>query len=483
MGSVKKKSWVSFSPKAASLSWQLVILIALALVRGLIYLSLFPPWVAPDEPAHFEVIRIIGQEGQIPLRSYYQSTAMNPELSQSFQTFRMWELLERPTPTDDGLNSRGAQFSFIFYPYPGKLIYADSHPILPYLLLAPISNLSRTADIATELYILRLVSVLFVLIVIAIAWLITKRIFPNQPQFWLAIPAFIVFLPMHTHIFASVNTDVFAVLLTSILLFVLVSLFDTGASKTKIAVIAALVFLAFFTKRTVVFTALWAGVMVIFYVGYCRHWSLKKIILISSAGLLFFGAGLGLIILFPELLASAGITLFNMNFAQQLPFALRGLPLSAIVEVYAKSALFALITFWGNFGGATTNIPWSWAWGLLALSVVLIWGAGVYIFRAFQKPGNANRFQRNVFIIFISGTILSLLNAFFPVLTAGPTWGPPARYFFPIIIPIATFFYLGAWQLCPPKYRQTHLLAVWLAALVAYDTLVIVRVLLPFLYG
>ena len=172
-----------------------------------------------------------------------------------------------------------------------------------------------------------------------------------------------------------------------------------------------------------------------------------------------------------------------MNFGQQIPFALRGLPISEIVEIYAKSGLFALIAFWGNFGGATTNIPWSWAWGLLVLSIVLIFGAGVYIFRAFQKPDSAGDFQRNVFIIFITGTVLSLLNAFFPVLSAGPAWGPPARYFFPVIIPIATFFYLGAWQLCPVKYRQTHLLTVWLAALVAYDTLVVIRVLLPFLYG
>ena len=119
----------------------------------------------------------------------------------------------------------------------------------------------------------------------------------------------------------------------------------------------------------------------------------------------------------------------------------------------------------------------------MALSVILIFGAAVYIFGSFQKPGRVNNFQRNVFIIFITGTILSLLNAFFPVLVAGPAWGPPARYFFPGIIPIATFFYLGAWQLCPAKYRQTHLLTVWLVAWVAYDALVIVRVLLPFLYG
>ena len=59
------------------LHWQLIILIALAVIRGLIYLSLFPPWVAPDEPAHFEVVRIIGQEQQLPTSNYYQATSID----------------------------------------------------------------------------------------------------------------------------------------------------------------------------------------------------------------------------------------------------------------------------------------------------------------------------------------------------------------------------------------------------------------------
>jgi hypothetical protein len=113
----------------------------------------------------------------------------------------------------------------------------------------------------------------------------------------------------------------------------------------------------------------------------------------------------------------------------------------------------------------------------------IILGAGIYLIRAFRKFAGSNRYQRNVFIIFITAIALSLVSAFFPVLVAGPSWGPPARYFFPVIIPIATFFFLGARQLCPAKYRHTYLLPVWLVSLIAYDTLVISKVLIPFLYG
>ncbi len=39
----------------------LLLLIGLTVVRGLFYLSIFPPFLAPDESAHFEAICLLGQ--------------------------------------------------------------------------------------------------------------------------------------------------------------------------------------------------------------------------------------------------------------------------------------------------------------------------------------------------------------------------------------------------------------------------------------
>jgi hypothetical protein len=470
--------------KRSIIFWQLVILIGLTLTRGVIYLSVFPPWVAPDEPAHFEAIRILGQEQQIPSYSYYASKPVNVELSQSFQMFRMWELLERPTPAID--NNDLSHISFINYPYPGRLIYADTYPILPHMLLAPISRLAASFDIATELYLLRFVSVALAIVVTLLAWLITRRVFPDQPQFWLAIPAFIIFLPMHTHIFASLNTDVFAIVLASILLLLLVSFFDQGASIFKIIWVACLLLLALFIKRTIIFTFLWVGIVAILYLGYRRNWPLKRVILIGSIILTCLGVGLWLVIINSYLLADSLITLFNMNIGKSLPFFYllnQNLSSSEIITIYIKSGLFAFITFWGDFGGANINIPWPWAWGLMLLSGLIILGACLYTFDLFRNNEKMHGHRQIIFIIFIAGIILSLSNAFFPILVSGPTWGPPARYFFPVIIPIATFFFLGVWQLFPANYRQSYLLPLWLLGLVSYDALVMTQVLIPFLYG
>jgi hypothetical protein len=474
----------NYSAKKLVGRWQLVLLIGLTLVRGLIYLSIFPPWVAPDEPAHFEAVRIIGQEGYIPSSAYYEATPVNAELSQSFQTFRMWELLERATPTwllkEEGLTD----ISFTHYPYPGRLIYADTYPILPHLLLSPISDLTASFDIATELYILRLVSIVLAIAVTIMAWLITRRVFPDQPQFWLAIPAFVVFLPMHTHIFASLNTDIFAILLASVLLFLLLSLFDRGLSRLKLLFAICLLLLALFIKRTLIFTFLWVGIAAIWYLGQRYQWPLKRIAQAGLITLALIGAGLSCVIINSQRLANSFITLFNMDIGRDLSFAfLKHLSLSEITTIYIKSGLFAFITFWGDFGGANINIPWPWAWGLMAFCGLIGAGAFTHIFNAFRHPERCSPYQRHAFMIFITGIILSLTNAFFPVIVVGPTWGPPARYFFPVIIPIATFFFLGVRQLCPARYRPTYLLPLWLTGLVAYDALVMTRVLIPFLYG
>lgn len=464
--------------------WQLLILVSLALVRGLIYLSIFPPWVAPDEPAHFEAVRIIGQEGQMPTQAYYQATPVNSELSQSFQTFRMWELLERPTPTQQLRDQTSDSSSFIYYPYPGKLVYADTHPILPHILLSPISNMAASFDIATELYLLRGVSVGFAMLLVVISWLVCRRAFPNQPQFWLAIPAFVVFLPMHTHIFASLNTDTFATLLASGLLLVLISFFDKGFSKPRLGLLIGLLILALFIKRTVVFTLLWAGVAGVLYLGYYYRWSLKRVAQIGAITAGILAVALVGVIANARFLADSFIALFNMNIGNDLSFAyVKHLSWPEIGVTYIKSGLFAFITFWGDFGGANINIPWGWAYALMIFCGLVGVGVVIYIINAFQHADPHSRYHLYILLTFTTGIVLSLTNAFFPVLAAGPTWGPPARYFFPAIIPVAAFFYLGVWQLFPAKYRRAYLLPLWLMALAGYDALVITKVLLPYLYG
>jgi hypothetical protein len=333
---------------------------------------------------------------------------------------------------------------------------------------------------------LRFVSILLAMAVVVLAWLITRQVFPSQPQFWLAIPAFIVFLPMWTHVSASLGTDGFATLLASGLLFLFISFFDRGVSKSKISLAIVLLILPFFIKRSVIFVYPWAGLAAILYLGYRKSWAWKRFLFFGLVCAIILGGILGWMALNPAVMARLNISALNLDF-NRTPYSIQlieqGYSLQAIAKVHAQLVMFTVITFWGNFGFATINIPWPWAWGLMVLCAILLIGTFIFFVNVFRQPEQTSRFQRYVLILFLIGLVIAVGSAFFPALMIGPRWGPQARYYFPVLIPIATFFYLGAWQLCPANYRHTYLLPMWLVGLVGYDLLVISQVILPFLYA
>src|SRR3954454_14493851 len=50
-----------------ALAWRLPLLLAaLTLLHGLLYLALLPPWQTPDEPTVFEYAALVGRLGRVP---------------------------------------------------------------------------------------------------------------------------------------------------------------------------------------------------------------------------------------------------------------------------------------------------------------------------------------------------------------------------------------------------------------------------------
>lgn len=467
--------------------WQLVILLALALVRGLIYLSVFPPWLAPDEPAHFEAARIYNLVGTRPTEAYYHTVLVDPAFAQSMKTFRLWEFSERATPTQPLDAIQTSLYDYMRNVYPGGLILAETHAMLPYIFLWPVSVIIQPLGSISELYLLRLVSVLLGLGVVAMAWDITRLMFPRQPLFWLAIPAFIVFLPMRTHIFAAVNTDVFAILIVSTMLWLVVSVFYRGLNWQRAAALLLLMVLTLFIKRTALFATAWVGVAALFYLGYRRRWPLWRVLLGVLMTLLLFTGLLALALSNAGKLTALNITLFNFGFVNEplvnIALVTDGMDWEQTFQLMLRLALFAHITFWGVFGFNNINIPWDVNYGLMLLSGVVTFGAVIAVLQVVWRDRHKDSRQANLLSVFAIGVLLALFSAFFPGLFRGMAWGPQARYYFPAIIPIATFYFLGVWQLCPARYRQRVVLPLWLLALVGFDALTLTGLLIPYIYG
>jgi hypothetical protein len=159
----------------------LLLIVLLYWGVGALYAIYTPAWQSPDEPAHYNHVRQLLQNGCCVLMqagdwdaAYLESikaAAFAPELLGNFSAIQ----------------------------------YEDHQPALYYVLLTPMAALTDGNIVA-----LRLVSVLFgTLIVVSaygMAWLMLHRL-PNRA--WLApsVAAFVAFLPQHVHILASVNND------------------------------------------------------------------------------------------------------------------------------------------------------------------------------------------------------------------------------------------------------------------------------------
>ena len=201
-----------------------VILAAYLALAGL-YAVRTPDWQAPDEPAHYNYVQQIADEGRLPViapgdwQQEYQeqlkASRFAPELLGRLDTIQ----------------------------------YEDHQPPLYYLLLAPVYALSDG-----DLLALRLTSALLGAGVVTAAWAALRAAFPGRPVLALSGAGFVAFLPQHLSILASVNNDALAELVVALTLWAVV-VYLRGMRPIHPATLGALAGVALITKTTIYFVA------------------------------------------------------------------------------------------------------------------------------------------------------------------------------------------------------------------------------------
>ena len=169
----------------------IALIVLVYLVVGSLYAVLTPDWQAPDEPAHYNVIRQLA-EGTFPVIE----------------------------PADYNQDFQGEAISSGFdpaYDVPDRYFsYEDWQPPLYYLLLVPVYQL-----FGGTLEPLRLASLLMGAGVILLAYGVARQVLGRE-DWALAAAAFLAFLPQHIALMASLNNDALAELLIAALLYLLV---------------------------------------------------------------------------------------------------------------------------------------------------------------------------------------------------------------------------------------------------------------------
>ncbi len=157
----------------------LLLLIALAYVLvGMLFAIRTPDWQAPDEPAHYNYVAQVAENGCCPVieTGDWQQTYQNELTASRFAP-----------DTLDRLNT---------------VQYEDHQPPVYYLLASLVYKLTSGSLIA-----LRLLSVLIGLGVVLCAYACAKVVYPDYPGVALGAAAFVAFLPQHMAMLTAVNND------------------------------------------------------------------------------------------------------------------------------------------------------------------------------------------------------------------------------------------------------------------------------------
>jgi len=200
-----------------------VLLMALTLVRGLLYGSVAPPWQAPDEHAHFEYAALMGQLKRVPTPD-----DTSPELQRQIVTsmfdYDLWRLIKREpvaSPPEGFLVAAGISDyppthvidnRYLYYPQVG--IDPPLYYVAPAIVYASLPDV----HIALQLYAMRTTTVLMLVLLIGIVACATVQLFYDDSLLAVCVPAFTAFIPMLAHIGSVLNNDILAAVFSTALL-------------------------------------------------------------------------------------------------------------------------------------------------------------------------------------------------------------------------------------------------------------------------
>ena len=435
-----------------------VSILAAYLLAGALFAIITPAWQAPDEPAHYNYIRQVAQDGCCPR---IEAGDWQGEYQQQLTTVKFApDYLDRLDTIE----------------------YEDHHPPLYYLLASIVFKLSDG-----DLTKLRLFSAMLGAVTVILSYIICRRVFPLQPQISLAVMALVAFLPQHLAMMSAVNNDALAeIIVAAGLLWIVRYLLGEDVPTWQLGIIAGL---ALWIKITIYFLAL------LFPLAILLRWrksdrpiaALSRDLAIFAAVTLLIGGGWWLrnisVYGFPDFLglgAHDAVVSDQLRTADHIARHGWGTYLAQILSVTFKS-------FWGQFGWMALpldSVLGGWIYrgfGLLTLGGISGLLVSLWSVRAMRVPAQgADNPSRNIFTV-LAAAILLVLLAFVYYNIEFVQW--QGRYLFPALIPIALALVAGldSWRgkLCGRWTGSRWLTVGALICLFPLDLYLLFRVIVP----
>lgn len=461
-----------------------VLLAIITLALGLLYLAAIPMWGGPDEPRHYEYVRLLYEKGRFVGYPDVDQALMD-RVIRSMDAVNYWKwgvtLWKRTTPGE-----LPKDFTAIY----GEAAHQLHQPPLAYMLyLVPMRALADNS-LRTQLYAMRLVSILLNIVTILAAYVAGRELFRDDPTMALALPVFILLLPQHLFLHSIVMNDHLVEAAMAWMIAIIARTFRLGLSIPRVIAIFLLLAVALGAKRSGLY-----GVPIIafaFFAYMVLHWGGGKLTTMQKSvrlgGALVFVALLGVGLWFAWNWVTANVpklseyivVLFLFLPTEKFPFTLDGTLLRAdALRLYASYFKRIFISTWGHFGWMNITLGVQAYWGFAALCVAAFAGLVKYALRDFR---NLRAYQRATLIVF-AASILFVVGILVGLevrnWSLGWEAGAQGRYLFPVLIPLATLFLLGT-RAFVPRTRYMWWFGGMVAAMVLYNIIVLGIFVIPF---
>ncbi len=486
----------------------LILLLAIQLIRAVLYAVLLPPWQNPDELVHFEYIKLLADREAMRLDLPLEDTIayrvvgalgggravgtparthsdLRREISESLVRHRYWEIRRIPDP--DNLGAFG---------YPEL-----NQPPLYYLVAAGVLRTLALGSIDDEAYALRFLSIVMSLVIVAIAYQVARELLPDRPAVAFAVAGLITFIPQYTSLSGAITNDkpveiafagVFALTVRSI---------RRGLSWVGWTGLASLTAMALLTKKSG-----WALVPILL-----SYWDLRRFrrrggtwpgYALTRGGLLVAVAVLSLST--PSWLSplaeryerdkaalpravTAALDGFSQGFARQFgaspaEFIVGRVGSIGETPLWLRRQYFPTLFrgFWGNFGHMEVPVA-NGLYGLLLVVIgVAALGLGLLARGVTPERDRLAPWQRDALVFLAGAAFWVFLFTFMrDALVFTMSQG---RNLYPVVIPLALLLVLGLTRVARPAgdWRVCWML---LAGLAVFDAVCVVHYVIPFFYG
>ena len=203
----------------------LAVIIIVYVLLAALYALMTPKWQAPDEPAHFNYIRTIGETGTLPV--------LQPgDYDQNY----LEQIKAAKFPASMSVDA---------------IRYESYQPPLYYLSAVPVYLVARAGGLDVQVIALRLYSVALEVIALLIAHAVIRQIFPDEHLLALATVGLMATIPMHIAITASISSDTAAELIVALILLLAILRVKGNVSDRRFVILGGILFgAALLTKTT-----------------------------------------------------------------------------------------------------------------------------------------------------------------------------------------------------------------------------------------